>query len=151
MDFDYIHAIESALEKKTDKERQEELEAQIAGRQRMNVPTVAESKVIQGERIEEIAKRNIAVDPTDDAYNQLAYGMFLQGKLEQAIATVKDDSKRRAYMAVLNAVNGAAKCNCAEKNPKTQTSFLSDQIWVRGKITNLYTCIVCGLIQCLDH
>lgn len=150
MDFDYIQAIEAALESKPQAERDKEQQAQVEARQRMQVPSVAEAKVRRGEMIEETARENINVNPTDDAYNQLAYGMFLQGKLEQAIATTKNDSKRKAYMAVLNAVNGAAKCQCDALHKKMETRFLSDQIWVRGKITNLYTCIVCGLIQCLD-
>jgi len=150
MEFDPIAAVEAALAAKSDEERTKEKQEQINARQRMNVPSIAEAKVMQGEMIEEVARENIAINPSDDAYNQLAYGMFLQGKLEQAIANVKDEHKKRHYLQVLNAVNGKAKCDCASTRPKQSTQFLSNQLWVRGKMMNLHTCIVCGLIQCLD-
>jgi hypothetical protein len=150
MEFDPLAAVDAALTAKSDEERAKEKEEQINARTRMNVPSVAEAKVIQGEMIEQVAHENLAINPTDDAYNQLAYGMFLQGKLEQAIATVKDEYKKRHYLQVLNAVNGSACCNCASLHPKQSTQFLSNQLWVRGKIVNLHTCIVCGLIQCLE-
>lgn len=152
IEFDPLTAVDVAIAKKSERERQEEIKWQDEQRQRMHIPTAREVDVMLGKRLVSAARKALQHSDNPRYHDQLAEGLALQGQWHAAVTTVHNPSQRDEYLRVIAAIEEQHKCSC----PETQrvngslipSKFLKKEIVYDGKSVQLYYCTTCDTLQC---
>lgn len=134
---------EVAEEQKTQAERQ-------AGFTRAKL-TEGERLIQRGVLLEETARGNIAAGAGDDALAQLAEGLALQGRYEEAAMRHPDEAMRTEYQRISQAIemDDSEKCACLDDETEglTITPRYSERMVFstkHGAAVSLITCRKCG-------
>lgn len=147
-DFDPITAVNTLLERKTDREREEEARYQAEKRAALHLPSELDIRAQLGARMVMMAQT--ALEATDDDFEQsrLAEGYALQGDYRKAATLTKDSARKTYYEQIIAAVENPNKCSCPPKNGNLSNIFTKDRILFDGQVREVLACAICGHIRC---
>lgn len=148
MEFDIQTAVNAALARKTDLERQEELKFQEERRKELKTPSSISARAELGKRMVALAETNLDENPTDFDLTRLAEGLAFQGHYQDAHDITRDPLKRNEYAQIIEAIAGKADCACPTKQQNQPTRFVKDIILIDGNERNLIACALCGNQTC---
>lgn len=148
MDFDVETAVQAAIARKSDAEREEELRLQAERLAQISMPTPLQVRASLGRRIETTARKELVAAPSDEAHDRLAEGLALQGLYHAALEAVRGPRLRASYEEVIAAAANTTPCACPKRQNGQDTSFVKDTVLFEDRVIHLRKCILCKTVTC---
>jgi hypothetical protein len=142
--------------RRAEDERRQELRRASFSRARL---TPEERMISRGSQMEEIAREHARNGGGELALHQLAHGLALQGKYEDAESATPDDAMKEHYAQIAEAINRADEmCACPRREVEDplskQTLSLSPRRHLEdvystkhGRVVALMKCEDCGVLN----
>lgn len=147
-EFDVNLALNTAIARKTDAEREEEARFQAEQRAKLNLPTEIDIRAQLGARMTAAAEIALAEQDTDFEVNRYAEGLALQGEYRKALSLTRCPVKRAEYTAIVDGIDNPKDCGCPKKIGTVATLFTKDRILAEGQVREVLACALCGHIKC---
>lgn len=147
-EFDPMTAVGAALERKTEREREEEARFQAEQRAKLQLPNEIDIRAQLGARMVSAAQAALEEADDDMELTRLAEGYALQGDYRKAIALTRDETRRQEYVALIEATENSVPCTCPNMVNKVSTKFIKDRILFDGQVRNIIACTICRKLTC---
>jgi hypothetical protein len=147
-DFDPLVAVNTVIEKKSEREREEEARFQADERAKLHLPTEVDIRAQLGARMVTMAQAALEENDDDFEATRLAEGYALQGDYRKAALITRDAARKREYEVIIAAVDNPQDCLCPVKSQNSSTRFVKDRILFEGQVRELIACSLCKNIKC---
>jgi hypothetical protein len=147
-DFNSDLAIEAAIARKSEREREDEARYQAEQRAKLQLPTELDTRAQLGARMVSMAQTVLAEIDDDFEYSRMAEGYALQGDYRKAALLTRDADRRKEYQVLINAMDTPTECGCLKNTGKANTQFVKDKILFEGQVRHVVVCTACRHVRC---